>query len=80
MKMHNPPHIGEIIIEALNESGKDITIISNLLAVDPIYMQQLISGQIEVTTELAIKLSLILGSSPQFWLNIQNNYTKNTPQ
>ncbi|MEX6070259.1 HigA family addiction module antitoxin [Providencia hangzhouensis] len=74
MKMHNPPHVGELISEALIESNIDIATFANMLNAELSFTQQLISGQIKLNVELAEKLSSQLGSSPSFWLNIQNRY------
>ncbi|MEX6325535.1 HigA family addiction module antitoxin [Providencia hangzhouensis] len=77
MKMHNPPHVGELISETLIESNIDIATFANMLNAELSFVQQLINGQINVDVEIAEKLSLLLGSSPKFWLNIQNNHMKN---
>ncbi|MGG4607153.1 HigA family addiction module antitoxin [Providencia sp. Me31A] len=74
MKMHNPPHVGELISETLIESNIDIATFANMLNAELSFTQQLISGQIKLNVELAEKLSSQLGSSPNFWLNIQNRY------
>lgn len=77
MKMHNPPHVGELISETLIESNLDIATFANMLNAEVSFVQQLINGQVNVTIEIAEKLSRLLGSSPKFWLNIQNNHIKN---
>ncbi|OAT54834.1 HigA family addiction module antitoxin [Providencia heimbachae] len=77
MKMHNPPHVGEIINETLIESNLDIATCANMLNAELSFTQQLVNGQININAELAEKLSRRLGSSPNFWLNIQNNHIKN---
>ncbi|HEM7130991.1 HigA family addiction module antitoxin [Providencia rettgeri] len=77
MIMHSPPHIGELISETLVESGIDIATFTKMLDAELSFVQQLINGQINVDVEIAEKLSRLLGSSPKFWLNIQNNHMKN---
>ncbi|MEQ5183813.1 HigA family addiction module antitoxin [Providencia alcalifaciens] len=77
MKMHNPPHVGELISETLIESNIDIATFANMLNAELSFIQQLINGQVNVDVEIAEKLSRLLGSSPKFWLNIQNNHMKN---
>lgn len=75
--MHNPPHVGELISETLIDSNLDIATFANMLNAELSFAQQLINGQINVDAEIAEKLSLLLGSSPKFWLNIQINHIKN---
>ncbi|EPL6456958.1 HigA family addiction module antitoxin [Providencia rettgeri] len=77
MKMNNPPHVGELISETLIESNIDIATFANMLNAEVFFVQQLINGQVNVDAEIAEKLSRLLGSSPKFWLNIQNNHKKN---
>lgn len=77
MKMHKPPHVGEFINETLIKSNIDIATFANMLNAELSFTQQLINGQININVELAEKLSRLLGSSPKFWLNIQNNHVKN---
>ncbi|WOB89087.1 HigA family addiction module antitoxin [Providencia sp. PROV175] len=74
MQMHNPPHVGELINEALMESNIDLATFANMLNAELSFTQQLVNGQIKINIELAEKLSSILGSSTKFWLNIQSNY------
>lgn len=74
MKMHNPPHIGELTNETLIESNLDTATFANMLNAELSFAQQLINGDINIDIELAEKLSAVLGSSPRFWLNIQNNH------
>ncbi|MDR2226880.1 MAG: HigA family addiction module antidote protein [Providencia sp.] len=74
MQMHNPPHVGELINEALMGSNIDLATFANMLNAELSFTQQLVNGQININTELAEKLSSLLGSSPKFWLNIQNNH------
>lgn len=74
MKMYNPPHVGELISETLIESKIDIKTLANMLNAELSFTQELINGHINIDVDLAEKLSSILGSSPTFWLNIQNNH------
>lgn len=77
MKMYNPPHAGELIAETLDELGVGVRDLAKALDVAPSTAHKLINGKSIVTPEMAIKLSAVLGSSPKFWLNIQDNYSLN---
>ncbi|MEQ5349981.1 MULTISPECIES: HigA family addiction module antitoxin [Morganellaceae] len=77
MKMYNPPHAGELIAETLDELGVGVRDLAKALGVAPSTAHKLINGKSIVTPEMAIKLSAVLGSSPKFWLNIQDNYSLN---
>ncbi|MNC71598.1 putative HTH-type transcriptional regulator YddM [compost metagenome] len=43
--------------------------------VAPSTAQRLVAGNAAVSPEMAVKLSIVLGSSPEFWLNLQDNYS-----
>lgn len=73
--MYNPPHPGEIISETLNDLNISIRELSRSLQVSPSTVQRIVSGSAIVTPEMAIKLSAVLGSSPKFWLNLQDNHS-----
>lgn len=74
MKMYKPPHAGELVIETLNELNLRIEILAEKLRMDVFETQKLIEGNRVITLQIAESLSMTLGSSPLFWLNIQKNY------
>ncbi|HBO24288.1 MAG TPA: addiction module antidote protein, HigA family [Providencia sp.] len=75
MNMFNPPHAGELIIETLDELNISARDLAKALHVAPSTVHRILKGTAIVTPEMAIKLSKVLGSSPKFWLNIQDNYS-----
>ncbi|MFZ1874272.1 MAG: HigA family addiction module antitoxin [Chania sp.] len=77
MKMHNPPHPGEIIADALDELNLGIRELARALNVAPSTAQRLVSCQAAVSPEMAIKLSKVLGGSPRLWLKLQEAYSLN---
>ncbi|CAN2047087.1 antitoxin HigA-1 [Candidatus Magnetomoraceae bacterium gMMP-1] len=64
MKMHNPPHPGEIIkglwLEPMGINSKTLS--------------GIINGKRSITPEIAIRLSIALGSSPESWMGHQVSY------
>ena len=75
MKMHNPPHPGEIIKELwLDPMGASITEAAQALGVSRKTLSKIINGNGRVTPEMAIRLSIALGSSPESWLGHQVAY------
>jgi len=69
-----PIHPGEILGEELDELGLDVTDLARILAVPVDDITQILNGHERVTGEFAMRLSRWLGTSPQFWLNLQNSY------
>jgi addiction module HigA family antidote len=75
MAMHNPPHPGEFIKEVyLAPYAVSLRKLAGLLDVVPSTLTRLIRGQSAVTPEMALRLSVALGRSPESWLVMQHNY------
>ena len=75
MSMHNPPHPGEFIrevyLEPLNVSFR---LVAEKLKVSPSTFHRLIKGQSNISSEMALRLSKMLGRTPESWLSMQDNY------
>lgn len=75
MKMHNPPHPGEIIRDQCLESlGLTITAAAKGLGITRKALSELVNGHSGVSPEMAIRLSKAFGSSPETWLRLQLQY------
>jgi addiction module HigA family antidote len=72
---YNPPHPGEFIketyIDPLNISLRKAAID---LDVAPSTFSRLISGNANLTPEMALKLSKAFGRTPESWMQMQTNY------
>ena len=75
MKQFNPPHPGKFIrrtyIEPFDISARQVAAHLN---VSPSTFSRLIAEQNRITPDMAIRLSKVLGRSPQSWLQMQMNY------
>ena len=73
--MINPPHPGEFIMSAFLEpmevSGREL---AKGLKVSPSTLQRLLSGSHRVSPEMALRLSAVLGRTPESWLAMQDSY------
>jgi len=71
----NPPHPGALIkrvyLDALSIQSTDI---ASHLKVSPSTVSRLINEKSSVTPIMALKLSKVLGRSPESWLALQRNY------
>lgn len=75
MKMHNPPHPGEFILETYMEPFKiSARKVALKLDVSPSTLNRLINRESRVSPEMALRLSKTLGRSPESWLAMQSNY------
>ena len=75
MAMYNPPHPGEFIEEIyLKPFGLSCRFLAEKLAVSPSTLNRLIKKQSGVSPEMALRLSIALGRTPESWLAMQDNY------
>ncbi len=75
MSMHNPSHPGEFITDIYLEpngiSGREL---AEKLDVAPSTLSRVLKGISRVTPEMALRLSVALGRSPESWLAMQDAY------
>ena len=75
MKTHiTPVHPGEVLKDELEEMGLSQSALAEHIDVLPKTINEICRGKRGISAEMAIKLSRALGASPQFWLNLQNNW------
>ena len=76
MAMLNPAHPGEILRELyLSELGLSITEAAKGLGVSRKTLSELVNGKAGISPLMAMRLSIAFpNTSPQFWLNLQNQY------
>ena len=75
MKMYNPPHPGEIIKGLwLDPMGVSITDVAQAMGVSRKTLSKIVNGRGRVTPEIAVRLSIALGGSPESWLGHQTAY------
>lgn len=75
MKMHNPPHPGEILKElCLEPLGLSVTRVAEALDVSRKTLSAILNGRAGISPEMAVRLSLAFGTSAESWLNQQTQY------
>ena len=75
MKMANHPRPGDIIQEALDELNVSLREFARAMGIAPSTASRLLTGKATLTPEMTIKLSVVIGSSPEMWLNLQNTWS-----
>ncbi|MGR3174512.1 MAG: HigA family addiction module antitoxin [Candidatus Scalindua sp.] len=74
-KVHfTPIHPGEILKDELEEIALTQTILARHIRVLPKTTNEICQGKRGISAGMAMTLSKALGGSPQFWLNLQNNW------
>lgn len=75
MKMHSPPHPGEII-RGLCLEPLDLTVTdaAAALGVSRKTLSALLNGRAGISPEMAVRLSIAFGTSAESWMNQQVQY------
>lgn len=75
MRMHNPPHPGEILKEdVLPELGLTVGQFAAHLGVSRPHLSKVLNGRAGITAEMDLKLSEALGQTPGLWIRMQSAY------
>ena len=75
MRMHNPPHPGEVIRElCLVPLGLSVTGAAKALGVSRKSLSELLNGRSGVSPEMAIRLSIAFKTTAESWLSQQMQY------
>ncbi len=75
MRMHNPPHPGEIIRELCVEPlGLTVTEAAKALKVTRKTLSSLLNGRAGISPEMALRLYRVFGRTPEGWLRLQSQF------
>lgn len=70
----NPIHPGEQLAEELRELGITAAELARQIDVPVNRVTGIINGQRGITADTALRLGHWFGTSPQFWMNLQQQY------
>ena len=72
MKMHNPPHPGELLRElCLKPLGLTVTEAARALGVSRKTLSAILNERAGISPEMAVRLSLAFGTTAESWMNQQ---------
>src|SRR5580698_9061452 len=69
-----PIHPGELLGDELNEIGVSLNELGRALRVPMNRISAIVNGKRAITVDTAMRLARYFGTSPQYWLNLQNAY------
>jgi len=72
MRMHNPPHPGEILQGLwLEPMGISVTEAARSLGISRKTLSKIVNGHGAITPEMAVRLEMVFGASAESWLGHQ---------
>ena len=76
IRPHNPPHPGELILRTYIDpfDGVSIASVSRELGVDKSTFNRLVNCKADISPEMAVRLSVVLGRTAESWLALQAHY------
>lgn len=75
MRMHNPPHPGEILKAlCLEPLGVSVTEAAAALGVSRKTLSSILNGRAGISPEMAVRLSIAFDTSAESWLNQQTQF------
>lgn len=74
MNSMRPIHPGEILKDELAEIGMTANAFAQELHVPTNRITAILNGNRAVTADSALRISRFLGTTPEFWLNLQTSY------
>lgn len=72
MSMHNPPHPGLVLREYLG--GKSVSTAAAQLHVTRVTLSRVLNARAGISASMALRLAAALGTSAEFWMNMQTQY------
>jgi addiction module HigA family antidote len=75
MRMHNPPHPGEVLRElCLDPLKLSVSEAAKALGVSRKTLSAILNGRAGISPEMAVRLSIAFGTSAESWLTQQTQY------
>jgi len=71
-RMHNPPHPGKILRDALGDI--DVTTAARKLHVSRTTLSRILNGASGISADMSLRLSAALGTHDSLWYELQMSY------
>ena len=69
-----PIHPGDLLRDELEEIGVSLNELARALRVPMNRISAIVNGKRGITIDTSMRLARYFGTSPQYWLNLQNAY------
>ncbi len=68
------PHPGEILRECMNDLGITAMRLSRATRIPASRITEILKGRRSISVDTALRLGKALGTTPNYWLNLQQSY------
>ena len=72
--MANPPHLGELIRESMDEAGWNVTETAARLGCQRVTLSRLLNGKAGVSANMALALEELGWGTAEHWMRMQASY------
>lgn len=72
--MHNPPHPGEVLADAVLGHGISVSELARKLGVSRVALSRVVNARAALSADMALRLAAALGGSAESWLRMQVSY------
>ncbi len=72
--MLNPPHLGELIRESMDDVGWNVTGTASRLGCERVTLSRLLNGKAGVSAKMALRLEEIGWGTADHWMRMQASY------
>lgn len=73
-KWRDPIHPGEILADELEFIGMNASQLAKRIGIPKTRLYQIVNLKRGITADTALRLGAFFGTTPKFWLNLQNSY------
>lgn len=70
-RMHNPPHPGSILKDAIGDLGLTVTKFAAHVRVSRVTLSRILNESAGITPDVSIRIGQALGASPAFFFHLQ---------
>jgi addiction module HigA family antidote len=67
-----PPHPGEVLKDTMMSAGVTVTAFAKHLRVTRSKLSNMVNRHAAISADMALRLAAALGTSPEYWLRMQN--------
>lgn len=72
--MMNPPHLGKLVRESMDEVGQTVTETAERLSCERPSLLRLLNGRVDLSADMALRLESIGWEAAEHWMRMRASY------